>query len=222
VAGRLGDTAQKGRRRMGMGLETTETIILESGTSLLALGLALLTGGIVGALLARRQYGAVLPLGLVLAAVALLLWGGPLARVLISFLLLVIGYTWLFAWWRASQQGRDQAPSQQSRLASGRDRSSRNRVGVLADSIGRNCCASTTRTALEMRQPGERTCLAGSAPWDEGDARRARVWEGSPVVPFSGSREDGDELPAAGEFCGESEGERRFSTPGRSGCSPLC
>ena len=63
-----------------MGLETTETIILESGTSLLALGLALLTGGVVGALVARRQDGAVLPLCLLLAAVALLPWGErPLA-----------------------------------------------------------------------------------------------------------------------------------------------
>lgn len=149
-----------------MGLETTETIILESGTSLLALGLALLTGGIVGALLVRRQYGAVLPLGLLLAAVALLLWGGPLARVLVSFLLLLISYTWLLAWWRASQQGRDQAPSQQSRLARGGGRSSRNMGGALADSIGRNRCASTTRTTLEMRQTDESTCLAGSTPWD--------------------------------------------------------
>lgn len=88
-----------------MGLETLETLILEIGVGALALGMALITGGVVGVLVARRQYGAILPLSLVLAAVALLLWWEPLVRVVVSFALLLIGYTWLFAWWRASQQG---------------------------------------------------------------------------------------------------------------------
>lgn len=114
VAERAGDSTQHGRSQKGrmlMGLETRETIILEIGASLLALGTALITVGLVGALLVRRQYGAVFPLGLILLAVALLLWWEPLARVLVSFLLLVIGYTWLCSWCRASQQGRDQVPS---------------------------------------------------------------------------------------------------------------
>ena len=94
-----------------MGPKTIETIILESGAGILMLGLALITGGVVGALLARRKSGAVFPLSLVLAAVALLLWWEPLARVVVSFALLLIGYTWLIAWWRASQQERDWLPS---------------------------------------------------------------------------------------------------------------
>jgi predicted MFS family arabinose efflux permease len=92
---------------MGMGLETTETSILEIGAGVLVLGMALITGGVVGALLVRRKYGAVLPLGLILAAVALLLWWEPVTRVVVSFPLLLIGYTWLIAWWRASQQESD-------------------------------------------------------------------------------------------------------------------
>lgn len=87
-----GASAQKGR--MLVGLETCETIILESGASLRALGLGLITVGLVGALLVRRQYGAVFPLGLILAAGALLLWWEPLARAVASFSLLLIGYTW--------------------------------------------------------------------------------------------------------------------------------
>lgn len=149
-----------------MGPETTETIILEIGGSLLMVGLALITGGVVGALLARRQYGAVFPLGLILAAMALLLWWEPLVRVVASFALLLIGYTWLFAWWRVSQQRNVQVPSHPSRLARG-GRSSRTMVGVLAGGGGRDHHASTTRTVLEMRQTGEDARLAGSAPWTE-------------------------------------------------------
>jgi hypothetical protein len=115
-ASRLEEAVQKGRRQMGMGSETLETIILESGAGILMLGMALITGWIVGVLLARRTYGAVVPLSLVLAAVALLLWWEPLVRVVVSFALLLIGYTWLIAWWRASQQERDWLPSQQFRL----------------------------------------------------------------------------------------------------------
>ena len=92
---------------MGLGPQTTENVILEIGVSLLALGLALITGWLVGGLVAKRQYGAMVPLGLLLAAVALLLWWEPLIRVVVSFSLLLIGYTWLFAWWRASRQGSD-------------------------------------------------------------------------------------------------------------------
>jgi hypothetical protein len=112
-------SVQKEQRRMGIGLETLDTFILEMGGSFLALGLVLLTGGVVGALLVRRQYGAVLPLSLLLAAVALLLWGGPAARVLVSFLLLLIGYTWLLAWWRACQQRRDRVSFHRPRSRKG-------------------------------------------------------------------------------------------------------
>jgi|GEM_PF-5549676 len=174
-----------------MGLETTETIILETGGSLLALGMALITGGVVGALLVRRQYGAVFPFGLILAAVALLLWWEPLIRVVASFSLLVIGYTWLLAWWRVSYQGRARPLSHQSRLTRRGGRFSHNMVGVLAGGTGSDHRASTKRKVLEMRQKGENTRLAGSAPWDEGDARRAGMWKGSQVVPLSGSRRDG-------------------------------
>ncbi len=96
---------------MGRGPETPETLLLEIGAGVVIGGTALITVGVVGALLFRRQYGVVLPLGLILAAVALLVWWTPLARVLVSFLLLVIGYTWLFAWWSAIQQWSGQVPS---------------------------------------------------------------------------------------------------------------
>ena len=46
-----------------------------------------------------------------LAAVALLLWWEPLVRVVVSFALQLIGYTWLFAWWRASQHRSIWVPS---------------------------------------------------------------------------------------------------------------
>lgn len=115
---------------MGMGPEATETIILGIGGSLLGLGVVFITGRMVGSLLARRQYGAVFPLGLILAAVALLLWWEPLMRIVASFSLLLIGYTWLFAWWRTSQQGSDWWPSHRFRSARGGGRSSRNTAGM--------------------------------------------------------------------------------------------
>ena len=96
---------------MGWGSETAETTILEIGAGMLVLGLAFITGGLVGALLLRRQYGAVLPLGLILAAVALLLWWAPVIRVVVSFPLLLLGYAWLLAWWRGSQQEHAQVLS---------------------------------------------------------------------------------------------------------------
>lgn len=144
---------------MGMGLETTETMILEIGGSLLALGMALITGWLVGVLLARHQYGVVFPLGLILAAVALLLWWEPLVRVVVSFSLLLIGYLWLFAWWRASQQGGGWLPSPQSRFVRAGERSSGNMIGALAGGRGHAHRASTTRTMLEMRQTDEATLL---------------------------------------------------------------
>ena len=177
-----------------MGPETLETIILEIGCSILALGMALITGWLFGALLARRQYGAVFPFGLILAAVALLLWWEPLVRIGASFSLLLIGYTWLFAWLRASQQESDQVPSHQSRFARGGSRSSHNMVGVFVGGMGRDHHASRTRKVLEMRQTEESVRMAGGAPSSQGDARRARMWEGSPVVPRSRSRQDGDVL----------------------------
>ena len=111
-----------------MGLETTETIILESGAGVLVLGIALITGGVVGALLVRRQYGAVFPLGLMLAAVALLLWWEPLVRLVVSFPLLLIGYTWLFAWWKATQPGDDRRSFHQPNFVPEDNRSSGIRV----------------------------------------------------------------------------------------------
>jgi hypothetical protein len=151
---------------MGRGPETTETILLAIGGSLLVLGLVLITGWVVGALVARRQYGVVMPLGLLLAAVALLLWWDPLVRLVVSFALLLIGYTWLFAWWRATQPRLDWAPSPQSRFARGGSRSSRNRAGVLAGGSRRAHRASTRRTVLEMRPADENALLNedGSLP----------------------------------------------------------
>jgi hypothetical protein len=52
--------------------------------------------------------------------VALLLWWEPLVRVVVSFALLLIGYTWLFAWWRASQQESDLSFAHQLRELPGR------------------------------------------------------------------------------------------------------
>jgi hypothetical protein len=149
---------------MGTGPETPDTIILETGVGLLALGLVLITGGVVGALLARRQYGAVFPLSLMLAAVALLLWWEPLVRVVASFALLLIGYTWLFAWWRASQQGRGQVPFHQSHFAREGRRSSHTMVEARADGVGCDHCASATRTVLEVRQTDGNARLAGAHP----------------------------------------------------------
>ena len=87
---------------MGMGPESTETIIVEIGGILLALGMALIMRGMVGALVAQRQYG---------AASYWRLWRFAgverLIRLVASFSLLLIGYTWLMAWWRASQQWSD-------------------------------------------------------------------------------------------------------------------
>jgi hypothetical protein len=100
---------------MSIGLMSAEPIILEIGAGILGLGMVLITGGLVGILVARRQYGAVFPLGLILAAVALLLWWEPLIRVVVSFPLLLIGYTWLFAWCRASQHRSVWGPSHRLR-----------------------------------------------------------------------------------------------------------
>ena len=152
---------------MGMGLETTETMILEIGGSLLALGMALITGWLVGGLLTRHQYGVVFPLGLILAAVALLLWWEPLVRVVVSFSLLLIGYLWLFAWWRASHQGNALVPSLQSRFAREEDRFSGSMIGALAGGRGHGRRVSTTRTMLEMSQTGEATLLTEGEPIQE-------------------------------------------------------
>lgn len=130
---------------MGMGLETTETMILEIGGIILALGLVLITGGVVGVLLARRQYGAVFPLVLILMAMALLLWWEPLIRVWVSFFLLLIGYTWLLVWWRVSQQKNDLSHAHQPRLAREGGQTSRSMVGILADGIRRDHPASTRK-----------------------------------------------------------------------------
>jgi hypothetical protein len=151
-----------------MHLESTETIILEIGAGVLWLGMALITGGVVAVLVARRQYGVVFPLSLLLAAVALLLWWEPLVRIVVSFPLLLIGYTWLFAWWRASQQERDQWPFHQARFARGGRCSSRSMMGVRVGGRGCDHRASATRAVLEMRPTGENARLAGSVPWDEG------------------------------------------------------
>ena len=112
-------STQEGQRRMKMGPETPETMLLEIGAGMVVVGTALITVGIVAALLVRRQYGVVVPLGFILAAVALLVWWEPVARVLVSFPLLVIGYTWLFAWWRASKPGHGRLPFQRHQSRSG-------------------------------------------------------------------------------------------------------
>lgn len=138
-----------------MNLESTETIILEIGAGILMLGVVCITGGVVGALLARRQYGAVFPLALMLVAVALLLWWEPLVRVVVSFPLLLIGYTWLFAWWRASQQRSDRWPSHQFCESPRRAESSA--VGVFRRKSGR-----LARLGESTREPSG----------DDGDAYR--------------------------------------------------
>lgn len=104
---------------MKMGLETTDSRLLELGTGVLAFGMTLITGWLVGVLLVRRQSGAVFPLGLLLAAVALLVWWDTSVRVVVSFLLLVIGYTRLFSLQRASQQRSDWLSSQLRRSRQG-------------------------------------------------------------------------------------------------------
>jgi hypothetical protein len=95
--------------------------------------------------------------------VALLLWWEPLVRVVASFALLLIGYTWLFAWWRASQQRSDRVFFHHSRLARGGRRAARTIGGGLRS----DHLASSTRTVLEMRQTAEGARLAGRAPWTE-------------------------------------------------------
>ena len=154
---------------MGMGPERTYTLILEIGGGVVGLGIALITGGMVGVLLVRRQYGALVPLGLVLAAVALLLWWQPVIRVELSFALLLIGYTWLVAWWRATLQGSDRHRFDQSGFVQGDTRSSRTRVRTRADGSGRAHRPSTTRAMLEGSHIDETSRLTGRVSWEEDD-----------------------------------------------------
>lgn len=102
-----------------MGLETTDSRLLELEAGVVAFGMALITGWLVGVLLVQCKSGAVFPLGLLLAAVTLLVWWDTSVRVVVSFLLLMIGYTWLFSLQRASQQRSDWLPSHQRRSRQG-------------------------------------------------------------------------------------------------------